>query len=674
MKLFLIATCVLWAPVHGLIGYDCRGHSLNITSLSLVDIGDCEIEDIEPETQNTYVQLLQLSEFERTAAIQCRVEIDRTIYYCGMHSHVSVVQGGRREYIQEITVETCKRMHESGRLYLGRDVIIEGIKPNSTTSRGVHLAGTIGIDGRCSGAQYSDPYGTWDKVVVQAVIRMTLRNFEVNIQRSSGDIILPSGVHCKVPTGHCRDSHGEDTFWAVAPVDSCHFNEYDILYEGQASKLTPKQNQTLPTVYTVTTQDTTFALTRTKEFTLCGYTLLQTEHPKLFILETQRGNTFKIRSRIAVRNLDIFSYVNSKFIYVEKHIRTQLTQLYRDLMIQKCALEKQVLQNALSLYSIAPDEMAFRIMKSPGYTAVAAGEVIHLIKCVPVVCKFRHTQDCYNEMPVTYGNASAFLLPGSRIITYKAAARECNELVPPMYKIHETWYRLTPRLLESLAPPTIQPLVKPTWKYVSPSHLATSGIYSSEDLERLRDHIMFPVEKPSMLDTLARGAMGQTIPSGSISLTNFLDEKSLEKIAENTGARLWNGFMTFGSASAGVLAIILIARLVKLLVDTVIHGYALHTVYGWSIQLLGALWSSVTHLLLHLAKPRERASADPERGQPSESEGESHPLNPLSTPENQRPEPPRTCNGELLPTNELNKPLYYKELRTYLHDSPHRNV
>jgi len=41
-----------------------------------------------------------------------------------------------------------------------------------------------------------------------------------------------------------------------------------------------------------------------------------------------------------------------------------------------------------------------------------------------------------------------------------------------------------------------QPLTRPAWKYVSPSGLAASGIYSGEDLDRLRDHIMFPVEKP----------------------------------------------------------------------------------------------------------------------------------------------------------------------------------
>jgi len=103
----LIAISFIAAPAHSLVGYDCGGQGLNITSLSLLDIGNCELEDIEPNNQQVYVQLLQLSDFDKTQAIQYKVEIDRTIY-CGMRSHVSIVHNGRREYLQELTPSTCR--------------------------------------------------------------------------------------------------------------------------------------------------------------------------------------------------------------------------------------------------------------------------------------------------------------------------------------------------------------------------------------------------------------------------------------------------------------------------------------------------------------------------------------------------------------------------------------
>lgn len=608
---------VLGHVSHGLVGYDCAGHALNITSLSLIDIGDCDATSVEPDTEETDLQLLQLSDYDETRVIQCRLEIDRTIYYCGMHSHISAVHNGRRVYLQEINREVCHRLHESGSIDLGKDNFLVGLAPNATAARGVTIAGKIQTDGRCMGTQFSDPYGSWENVIVQASVKISLKDFSAPIKRATNEIILPSGVHCKVPSGHCKDIDGEDAYWEPAPVDDCHFKHYNVLYEGRAIKLSPKKDQTTPIIYTITTQETTFALTKTTELDLCGFRISRTEHPKLFIFETRGKSTFRTRTRAPLNDLDIFTYVNSKFVYVEKHLKTQLTQLYKDLMEQKCTLERQVLLNALSLYSIAPDEMAFRIMKAPGFTAIAAGEVIHLIKCIPINCKLRPTDQCYNELPIVHGNRSAFLLPGSRIITDTATPKDCNELVPSMYKIHDIWYRFLPKPVESLTPPIIQPLTRPKWKYVSPAHLATSGIYTPENLERLREHIMFPVEKPAILSNIARGASGQTLPSGTVKFTTLLDENTIETISKSAGIKIWEHLVTFGSASAGILAIFIILRFIKLIIDTIIHGYALHTVYGWSLHLLGALWSSVTHLLIHIAPSPTPSKEDRTDGEPA---------------------------------------------------------
>lgn len=296
------------------------------TTLSLLDIEACNVEDIEPHKEETYIQLMQLSEYNKTTITQCKVEVDRTIYYCGMSSHVSIVHNGRREYLQEIGERACSKLHDTGTITIAK-AVMDRIVKNTTNIRSVTLVGSTSVDGKCSGAQYTDGYGTWENVVVQASIKITLRTFEAFIKRSEGSIYLPTGAHCQIANGYCLDSEGSETYWSPLPIDSCHFDRYDILYEGLGTKLTPISNQTTPTIYTVTTRDTTFALTKTTDFSLCGYRLTQTEHPKLFILETTKGRTFKTQSKITVDNLDIFSYVNSKFVYVEKHIKTQLTQL-----------------------------------------------------------------------------------------------------------------------------------------------------------------------------------------------------------------------------------------------------------------------------------------------------------------------------------------------------------
>jgi len=141
-------------------------------------------------------------------------------------------------------------------------------------------------------------------------------------------------------------------------------------------------------------------------------------------------------------------------------------------------------------------------------------------------------------------NQSYFLVSRSRILIKTGTQRDCNELLPIMFKIHDFWFRSMPRLVETIPLPNIQLLTYLIWKYVNPASLATSGI-STSDLNRLRNHTMFPVEKSSMLNTTARGAMKQCIPKGSLFMMNLLDEQSLDKMAESTGTCLWKSFVIF---------------------------------------------------------------------------------------------------------------------------------
>jgi len=59
--MFLLLTLLALPVVKALIGYDCGGEGLNTITLSLLDIGGCDMEDIEPRKEETYIQLMQLS-------------------------------------------------------------------------------------------------------------------------------------------------------------------------------------------------------------------------------------------------------------------------------------------------------------------------------------------------------------------------------------------------------------------------------------------------------------------------------------------------------------------------------------------------------------------------------------------------------------------------------------
>ena len=125
---------------------------------------------------------------------------------------------------------------------------------------------------------------------------------------------------------------------------------------------------------------------------------------------------------------------------------------------------------------------------------------------------------------------------------------------------------------------------------------------------------MFPNERGAILNDLAHGYSGKGNMSGGGSLTWLLDEEALSRIANSAWDRLWARFITFGSISAGFITLLMIFRLIKFVLDTIIHGYVLYSLYGWSVHILGALWNSLTQLLLHLGKdfelekPKEKSS------------------------------------------------------------------
>ncbi|KYM76159.1 hypothetical protein ALC53_13432 [Atta colombica] len=265
-----------------------------------------------------------------------------------------------------------------------------------------------------------------------STITIMLLDYHATVRLNTNQIMLRSGVICEFASTHCMDIEGGNTYTIRA---------YDHI------------------IYTLNSQDTDiFVLTKKGIETICH------------ILKPE--------------NLDIFTYMNSKFVYMEKHIRNQINISYTEMYNN---LEQKILKNALALATHSPDAFAY-VMQRPRYMALLVGEIIHMV------------------------------------------------------------YWFTPRPVETLPPVVFKPMTKSTWKYISPGSLAANDIYSdNDDLETLRDHIMFPAERPSVLNTITQG-MGQPGFVNGSSFSNLLDEALIEKIAMSAWEKFWNRFLIFGNA------------------------------------------------------------------------------------------------------------------------------
>ena len=281
-------------------------------------------------------------------------------------------------------------------------------------------------------------------------------------------------------------------------------------------------------------------------------------------------------------------------------IFTYVRDIYIDLVRQRWNLEQETIKNSLTLAILTPDEFSYNIMKGPGYMAVVTGEVIHIIQCVPVDVTVAHLNECYAELPVKRNNKTWFMKAKTHILLQKGTQISCSNALPAQYKIHNKWYKIVPKPVETINPIVINPIINNTLKFEETGNLATSGLYSMKELEDLRNYINFPMEKPAILNQIARKVEGKPTVHQGGSFSRLLDDDALELISSNFWNKIWKKFMTFGSISAGIMMIIMIFNLLKLVIDTMIRGYTLYTIYGWSARIFGAFFASITALLIHL--------------------------------------------------------------------------
>ena len=608
----ILATIILFniRACAALYGFDCASGKNSILKVSLNEVGECNIAGEKVQNVTTYMQLLQLTDYANTHIKSCQVTIHRQISHCGMSSHASMVKSGTGSYIKDITRDQCEEMHRTGTFQLN-DIKFENLKSNTTIRASETLAGSVNSNGNCHGGYYKDPYGEWENVVVIADIKISLRDYEVKIHLNKEQIITSNGLHCPLKDGKCTDHTGGTLFWEPYPIESCRYDKYTVIHEGPALKMQTVKNNLTSTIISVESKDITFAFSVTASDMVCGYLLSKTEHPKLFILEGQKGTFFKANSRVKTHDLDLFNYINSKFVYTEKYTKRQMNSLYHDVITKRCELERKVLQNSLALAIVNPDQFAATYMRAPGYTAIITGEVIQIIKCTKVEVTLAPTERCYQELPVLQDGEVRYLSPRTRLLKRRGFEIDCNIMLPSTYEIDGQWYKMIPRAVETPSPEIIKPDTMPTWRYQSPMYLAKAGIYSANDLQRLTDYIMQPSEQAAIVNVFARLSTGRDTDTRGMYMANFLDTNALNEIAKSTWNKMWGWFSNIGVTSAGILGVYFIIRFIKLCVDIAIHMFTLHSVYGWSVYLLGAIWDSITNLLIYLGRNRRHPPGAP---------------------------------------------------------------
>ena len=144
--------------------------------------------------------------------------------------------------------------------------------------------------------------------------------------------------------------------------------------------------------------------------------------------------------------------MNAKFVYVGRHVRPQIRPVYRYMLQQLCYLERSVLRNSLAIALIAPDQFKYNSMGGPVYYVQLTGEVVYVIKYLPIEVQAEKSRTCHQQLQVTHNGVPWFLQPRTHILIRIPLELICNEITPPMWKIDHAWYKLLPNAVKALAP------------------------------------------------------------------------------------------------------------------------------------------------------------------------------------------------------------------------------
>jgi len=626
--LWLIIFHFLIKPAFSFPAYDCSNKNIVYDTISLSEIKDCQVPTENITINNVEIQVIQERKYKEIEINQCLVTVSHFIFRCGK-TFDQFSKHSINDEIIEISREDCKTLLRTNS-YVYRSTNqnhkFSKLKRNFLNSIPFTSHGSVSGTGECiPGIPLTINGVSYDRPVISSIIKIIYKYEKATKSLKDGKIVLPLGIECNFGDLSCFDINNGMTYWeALTENFGCNTNEeYDILYQGYADEIISKNGGTNKVYYQFSLNGHSFQVLSINEKVSCNLKFILTEHPKLMIVKRFSNYPFKFNynPQIYEKNINLQLFYDVKLAIAMTKTKTSVEQLFHEMMSLRCNFRRESMFRFLTLARLSPTEFSYDFFQKPGFSAVVSGEVAYIIKCQIVEVSFREEDNCYNHIPVYQNNRSRYVNPRTKILSDVGEIVPCSNLMAPMFYLDGGWYKLLSRqLISAVKPKIIDPYDSVEWKFPEVNEIINSGIYSEDQMNKLQDIIMRPVESKAISTRFQSALKGDSVLPTGYSIENTIET---EKFLEKTGKKLVEkmsdltlGLSYWGGLLSGVFFFLGVLSLIIKIINTFLNVKKLHAIVGCSAVLFCSIFDAVVSWIMYdrTLNTRTNESKDVEEG------------------------------------------------------------
>lgn len=133
-----------------------------------------------------------------------------------------------------------------------------------------------------------------------------------------------------------------------------------------------------------------------------------------------------------------------------------------------------------------------------------------------------------------------------------------------------------------------------------------SGVYDADSLEKMKSMVYEQGDKKIASSVLHKMITGKHPDLQGFSFEALISEKIIDNVLHKYWTKLISWSTWLGNVTSTAIGIYMIGRIIKFLIDTLIHGRILYDIYGLGWQLLASFWDSLTNFLSHRNVMKQR--------------------------------------------------------------------